>query len=254
MNPTPKQQEAIGAGSSVAVTAGAGTGKTAMLAARFVHHVVNEGLSPIQIAAVTFTDKAAAELRARIRKELTDAIGEARAAETDAAQISTIHSLAARICRDFYNSCGIAPDFQMLDETDSAILGAAWYDEIMKTSDPEIIAELGYTWMHDTINELRADPPAALSALWFPQEKYEQMIFQARNEALTELRRSDCLKEAEQVLKTAGHPADKLEPHRAAVFNAMCDITNGKNISQAVAQILSAKIHDGSAAKWPNGS
>src|SRR6476469_6589712 len=130
MNPTPKQQEAIGACSSVAVTAGAGTGKTAMLAARFVHHVVNDGLSPIQIAAVTFTDKAAAELRSRIRKELAAAVGEERAAEMDSAQISTIHSLAARVCRDFYRSCGISPDFQMLDETDAAILVAAWYDAI----------------------------------------------------------------------------------------------------------------------------
>ncbi|HSU26391.1 MAG TPA: UvrD-helicase domain-containing protein, partial [Pyrinomonadaceae bacterium] len=116
MKPTPRQQEAIEATGSVAVTAGAGTGKTAMLAARFVHHVVNYGFSPLQIAAVTFTEKAAAELRARIRSELTTAIGEELAAEVDAAQISTIHSLAARICRDFYGH--LSPDFRLLDEID----------------------------------------------------------------------------------------------------------------------------------------
>src|SRR6478672_8950533 len=230
MNPTPKQQEAIDAASSVAVTAGAGTGKTAMLAKRFVHHVVNDGLSPIQIAAVTFTDKAAAELRSRIRKELTAAIGEDRAAEIDAAQISTIHSLASRICRDFYDVCNIAPDFQMLDETDAAILGATWYDEIMRSADDKIIAELDYTWIQETIAELRTDPQSALTALWFSPEKYQNMISQARYKAITELRRSECWKEAEQVLKTPGHPDDKLEPHRAAVFSSMCDIENEKNI------------------------
>src|SRR6476469_383486 len=126
MNPTPKQQEAICACSSVAVTAGAGTVKTAMLAARFVHHVVNDGLSPLQIAAVTFTEKAAAELRARIRFELTGAIGQELAAEVDAAQVSTIHSLAARICRDFYGH--LSPDFRLLDEIDSELFLAEWFD------------------------------------------------------------------------------------------------------------------------------
>ena len=106
MDLTPKQKEAVDAERSVAVTAGAGTGKTALLARRFVHHVVEDGFSPLQIVAVTFTDKAAAELRSRIRSALLLAAGQDRADEADTAQISTIHTLAARICRDFYDRAG----------------------------------------------------------------------------------------------------------------------------------------------------
>lgn len=254
MEPTPKQQEAITSRSSVAVTAGAGTGKTAMLAARFVHHVVNDGWSPIEIAAVTFTEKAAAELRSRIREQLTKAIGEERAAEVDAAQISTIHALAARICKDFYDLNGLAPDFEMLDETDAEILIANWFDEILATSDPMIIAELGYTWIRDTLRELLADPPAAETALWIDEDDYRNAIFQAQQKAITQLVRSDCWKTSYKGLdENLGKDGDKLKQHRDDVYNAMCDIANGKNIQAAVEKIRGAKINVGSAANW-NGS
>src|SRR5690606_3535946 len=62
----PAQREAVDAPGSVAVVAGAGTGKTHMLAHRFLKHV-EDGLDPLEIVAVTFTERAAAELRARIR-------------------------------------------------------------------------------------------------------------------------------------------------------------------------------------------
>ena len=156
-----------------------------MLAARFVHHVVNDGLSPLQIAAVTFTEKAAAELRARIRFELTKAIGEELAAEVDAAQISTIHSLAARICRDFYGH--LSPDFRLLDEIDSELFLAEWFDEILTKVNPEIIATLGYSWVRQSLLELLADPPAAESALELDEDDYQQMIAESRDKALSEL-------------------------------------------------------------------
>src|SRR5580765_6127693 len=147
MKLTPKQLAAVTSSESVAVTAGAGTGKTAMLAARYLHHVVEDGFSPLEIAAVTFTEKAAAELRSRIRSELLGTAGPDRAAEADAAQISTIHAMAARICRDFYDLAGIPADFRMLDETDSDILLADWFDEVMSEIDPNLIKALGYSWL-----------------------------------------------------------------------------------------------------------
>ena len=57
MNPTPQQAEAAETPTSVAVTAGAGTGKTRMLAWRYMHHIEADKLTPLQIVAVTFTDK-----------------------------------------------------------------------------------------------------------------------------------------------------------------------------------------------------
>lgn len=59
MSLTVQQQAAAFANGSVAVTAGAGTGKTHMLAERYLHHLQAHELSPLEIVAVTFTEKAA---------------------------------------------------------------------------------------------------------------------------------------------------------------------------------------------------
>ena len=64
---TPEQQAAAYAPSSVVITAGAGTGKTHMLAERYLYYLRERNLSPLEIVAVTFTEKAATELRSRIR-------------------------------------------------------------------------------------------------------------------------------------------------------------------------------------------
>src|SRR5947209_1280116 len=102
MNSTPEQRMAIEADGSIAVTAGAGTGKTEMLSERYLYHLTAHNLSPLEVVAVTFTDKAAAELRSRIREKATERLpGFADLlAELEAAQISTFHSLANRICRE----------------------------------------------------------------------------------------------------------------------------------------------------------
>ena len=87
--PTPEQAAAIEVGGrDVLLEAGAGTGKTGVMVDRYCRLVCDEGVSPDAILAFTFTDKAAAELRQRIRAELARAGGgrlraRARAAERD---------------------------------------------------------------------------------------------------------------------------------------------------------------------------
>src|SRR3954464_10554106 len=102
MTLTEEQQQAVKARSSVVVVAGAGTGKTHMLTERYFHHLSEDGFSPLEVVAVTFTEKAAAELKNRIRRRVGERMPD-RAdllAELEAAQISTIHALCARICRE----------------------------------------------------------------------------------------------------------------------------------------------------------
>src|SRR3954470_19558403 len=184
MELTNRQKDAVRAERSVAVTAGAGTGKTAMLAERFLHHVVVDGMSPLEIAAVTFTEKAAAELRFRIRETLLVNAGEDRASEADAAQISTIHSLAGRICRDFYDRVGIPADFRVLDETDAEIVLAAWFDEAMGEIEPDVVTGLGYSWLIRALRDLFKDPPAALDALTFDEKSLREYIDRACEDAV----------------------------------------------------------------------
>ncbi len=105
----------------VLVEAGAGTGKTRLLVERVVHLVGSEGVPLGRIAAITFTIKAAAELRERIRTGLAAAVSEAEGdegkqarlvaalEEIDRAQISTIHSFALALLRDRAVEAGLRP-------------------------------------------------------------------------------------------------------------------------------------------------
>jgi UvrD/REP helicase N-terminal domain len=88
---TAEQAKAAYADSHVAVIAGAGTGKTHMLSERYLHLLMHHGFSPLEIVAVTFTRKAAAELRSRIRQTVTRALPDQPSylAELEAARIST---------------------------------------------------------------------------------------------------------------------------------------------------------------------
>lgn len=133
--PTPAQHAAITAAGSVAVTAGAGCGKTTVLAERFVHLLRPgpAGRAPVdevaQILAITFTEKAAGEMKRRIRALVGRAVAEAPEAERGhwervrrellGAQISTIHALCARVLRDNPLEAGIDPHAVVLDEYES---------------------------------------------------------------------------------------------------------------------------------------
>ncbi|MCI0817709.1 MAG: UvrD-helicase domain-containing protein [Chloroflexi bacterium] len=104
------------------VEAGAGTGKTSALVDRFVA-LVRGGTEIDRIAAVTFTEKAAAELRERVRGALEEAQDEAEVGphmavaleSLDRAQISTIHSFAQTLLRAFSAQAGVDPDFEVQD-------------------------------------------------------------------------------------------------------------------------------------------
>ncbi len=98
------------------LSAAAGSGKTAVLVERFVAAVREDGLGPGRILAVTFTERAAAELRERVRARLL-ALGERAAArETEAAIIGTFHGFCARLLRTHALAAGLDPEFAILDE------------------------------------------------------------------------------------------------------------------------------------------
>ena len=176
---TPEQKNAAEAPCSVAVTAGAGTGKTRMLAHRYLHHVVVGKMSPLSIVAVTFTDKAADELRSRIRATLAENIaesGEDALAEVDAAQISTMHSLAARICRDFYDLAGIPSDFSVMDESEAFIWKTEKVEEAIRLVDAEIVRELGYSRLLEALVCLLSDTFSADEAFEQDTGEWQEIV------------------------------------------------------------------------------
>ena len=100
--------------SCLCVEAAAGTGKTTLLLDRVWALLQSGRASPAQIAAITFTELAAAELRSRLREKAM-AVSAALAEELEAAQISTIHSLALLILRERPIEAGLPPGFQVVD-------------------------------------------------------------------------------------------------------------------------------------------
>jgi ATP-dependent helicase/nuclease subunit A len=114
------------------VEAGAGAGKTTALVGRIVR-LVDDGVPIDAIAAITFTEKAAAELRHRLRQRLAEATpSPARQAALDGldhAPIGTLHAFARRLLFEFPVEAGLPPGFTVLDELESQLaLDERWED------------------------------------------------------------------------------------------------------------------------------
>src|SRR5579863_8420573 len=117
-----QQLAAVEARGEVFVSAGAGTGKTAVLVERFVRAVCDDGLDVGSVLVITYTRKAAGELRSRIRAALGQRGRPDLARELDGAWISTIHGFCARLLRAYPFAAGLDPRFRELDEAQGAVL------------------------------------------------------------------------------------------------------------------------------------
>ena len=119
---TRNQKKAHDLNRHISVTASAGSGKTAVLVHRYLKILLETDLPPNQVVAITFTRKAAAELKQRIIQELDVRLREEpnnvklRSTKTGmlSAQISTIHSFCARILREYPVEAGVDAGFSEL--------------------------------------------------------------------------------------------------------------------------------------------
>jgi ATP-dependent helicase/nuclease subunit A len=98
------------------LAAGAGSGKTSVLVERFVRAVREDGIAPGRILAITFTERAAAELRERVRARLLELDEREAARDTEGAPIGTFHGFCARLLRVHALTAGLDPEFAILDE------------------------------------------------------------------------------------------------------------------------------------------
>src|SRR4051812_49597045 len=117
-----QQLTAVEAGGEVFVSAGAGTGKTAVLVERVVRAVTERGLDVDSILVITYTRRAAGELRTRIRAALADRGRHDLARALDGAWISTIHGFCARLLKAYPFAAGLDPRFRELDEPQAAVV------------------------------------------------------------------------------------------------------------------------------------
>lgn len=139
---TEEQRDALALGRNIAVTAGAGTGKTTTLEERYRHILRTEpSIDPTNIVTITFTRDATAELRAGIRDVIDQELDAADPTEYDRwrrakdavedAYVHTIHGFCSRLLREFAVEAGLHPDFETLDETDTEVLVTAVAREVI---------------------------------------------------------------------------------------------------------------------------
>src|SRR5215510_3098637 len=116
----------------VSVTAGPGAGKTTVLVERYLHILRQHKLSIDQIVAITFTNRAANEMRERLRSELNQILKTANTSERqhwlhykrtlDGAVITTIHGSCPCLLRDFPVEARVNPNFVLFDNPRPGLL------------------------------------------------------------------------------------------------------------------------------------
>ena len=128
----------------VAVSAGAGSGKTFTLTRRIVHSLECGFVSGIdEVLAITFTSKAAGEIKSRVKGALKACGRTDQALLVDSAWISTIHGACARMLRAHALDLGIAPDFTVADEAAANDMLDASLEEVLG-SENDIISPGDY--------------------------------------------------------------------------------------------------------------
>lgn len=114
----PQKEAVLCTDGPLMVLAGAGSGKTRVITHRIVH-LIHQGVAPHNILAVTFTNKAAKEMRERVFTLTQKYFPSDRAVIDSYPVVTTFHSLGVRILREFHETLGLRRHFTIYDRADS---------------------------------------------------------------------------------------------------------------------------------------
>ena len=166
---TEEQENALVQGRNVAITAGAGTGKTTALTERYVTILAdNPSLTPENIATITFTRKAAAELTERVREEVYDRLEAAASAaeyqrwrdvldELEDGYVHTIHAFCTRLLRERAVEAPVPLGFDVLDADGAATLQREVATEFLeRNQNADDVALLAQLWGRDQLIDVLA--------------------------------------------------------------------------------------------------
>ena len=220
----------------ISVTAGPGSGKTTVLVERYLHILSERNLSIDQVVAITFTNRAANEMRERLRSRLNEILLDVSGDERrrwlgykrtlDGAVITTIHGFCARLLREFPVEAGVDPQFLLLDEHRAAML----LESVVEESLSHFISAGHVEISRLTLGVGRAKLAAALA----------QLYRDVRGQGLS-LR--------DLAMKTANSHSSEADHDRAlaALNRAMNDLLR---LSDATPGILKKIVE--TSSEWPN--
>src|SRR5690606_12789319 len=163
----PRQQEAVNyVGGPLLVLAGAGSGKTSVITRKIAHLVQNCGIRAQHIVAMTFTNKAAREMKERVGTLL-------RGSEARGLTVSTFHNLGMNIIRKEYARMGYKPGFSIFDDGDiKALLTDIMQKEYSGDDGAHEVKNYIDSWKNDLIL-----PDEALAGARNPKEQTAAIVY-----------------------------------------------------------------------------
>jgi ATP-dependent helicase/nuclease subunit A len=265
MSLTFEQTQAVQYNGSVLIAAGAGTGKTRVLAERLIH-MLERGIRPREIVAVTFTEAAATELRSRVEAYLAARAEAAREKadvalletvqnlrdELPEATISTIHSFAARIAREHPEASGAGLGFEVLDDLQSGAWLRLQLRYALKDL-PEAVFQHFSAKKVFAILEILLHKPDSTSKALTQVATPSQMLMQWKNWLLEAKQQlwQDFTAERRKILATLEQnpplKPDNLEPFRRAAIEILSSNQDFLNLELAL-EDYSGRI--GSSKNW----
>ena len=219
----PAQLEAVTiAPSPVLVVAGAGSGKTRVLTRRLAHLILDQRVSPFEVLAITFTNKAAAEMKARVG----DLVGPV----ANRMWVSTFHSSCSRILRRESTLLGYRSSFTIYDQSDAQRL-VDWVRRDLDLDPKRFTARALHSKISSLKNELIL-PEQFTEMAFGPQETRIAKVYaeyQRRLQEASALDFDDMLVLAVRLFRE--HPA-ALERWRGHFSHVLVDEFQDTNIAQ----------------------
>ncbi len=287
-NFTDEQRRALETrGVSIALSAGAGCGKTFVLTQRFLGHFQAGTTDALgaeaigQLVAITFTNAAAREMRDRIRRACYERLRAADDEEADywsaiirsldTARISTIDSFCSSLLRTHAVEAGLDPQFTLLEAAQSGILLAEFTDDVLRqllaAHDPttlDLAEQFGLESLRDMLRLLAGHRDAGQLSSWLSRTPADQVRCWAdfhRDEIIPSVMRRVAESEIARQILTFLAQTVPSEPTVQAQRLAMLDILQawqaGTSVSgdpRADLEMLrdNAKIKKRSPATWPS--
>ena len=250
---TPEQQQAAHAEGSVAVTAGAGSGKTFLTHRSATLFLVGRGLSPLEVVATTFTRKAAAELRSRIRTRPE----QSRARQPGASRRT--RSSPDQHHRRF--SCAYLPRLPLRSrssrrlqghgrENEEKLFRLGVFGEAMASVPPWCFEQIPYTELRAFVEELLFDPLTADVALSKGQEDWAALAEATRESTCRDLLAA--LAPHKATICIPGPEGDAREDARKLALRCLETIESGDSeaCQSAYEEALTLNLRGGSRKKW----
>ncbi|HZZ70625.1 MAG TPA: UvrD-helicase domain-containing protein [Pirellulales bacterium] len=280
-NLTPQQDRAIHArGVSVALSAGAGCGKTFVLTERFLAELeppepgaARRELS--ELIAITFTERAAREMRERLRAKTLDRLRGAEAdhwlkllRELDAARVSTIHAFCGNLLRAHAVEAQLDPRFQVFEESEAATLLSEVTDDVLRKWLVELREEVMALASRFGLNRLRE----MLYAIRHQGQPQDRELWQARTadeqldrwaefhretflpQLLQGLVESPPARELLRLLTEIAPQTSKIAAARSTLVGLLPNLPKSKNLSLDLDAIREAAKVQGITTKkeWPS--